>query len=278
MKLSLAISPCPNDTFIFGPLIHHWIDTKGLNFEVFFKDVQALNLSAERQEFDICKISFAAYPSVAAHYRILDSGAALGRGCGPLLVYKNKVYSNSDESDLKVGIPGINTTANALLSMAYPRLRHKKEILFSDIENRVIDGDCDLGLLIHEKRFTYASRGLKLAEDLGDWWERNTGEAIPLGAIAMKRNIGDSENALICGLIRDSIKFSFAYPEKVMPFVASHADEMDEAVMRKHIALYVNDYSLELGKGGIFASETFFRRGYEAGLFETIPEDWLVNC
>lgn len=278
MKLSLAISPCPNDTFIFGPLVNGWIDTKGMNFDVVFRDVQALNEAAKRQDFDICKISFAAYPELAEHYRILSTGAALGRGCGPLLVYKDKTQIPFSENRARVGIPGKNTTANALLSMAYPMLTNKQEMLFSEIEHAVLEGDCAFGLLIHEKRFTYASRGLRLEEDLGEWWEKNTGEAIPLGAIAVNRGIGEIQSTQIGALIRESIRFSFSNPEKIMPFVAKYADEMDSVVMKQHIDLYVNEYSLELGKGGIFASQTFFRRGAEAGLFRTVPDDWLIYC
>lgn len=277
MKIRLAISPCPNDTFIFGPLIHHWIDTQGLSFETIFRDVQALNLSCQKQEFDICKVSFAAYPGISEYYRVLTSGAALGRGCGPLLVFKDRAALALEPRFIKVGIPGTKTTANALLSMAYPELTGKVEMIFSDIEPALIRAECDLGLLIHEKRFTYREQGLQLMEDLGIWWERETGEAIPLGCIAIQRNLKDEVYHLMNQLIKDSIRFSFANPGKVMPFVASHADDMNEQIMKQHISLYVNDYSLDLGKGGIFASETFFRRGSSSGLFETVPEDWLLK-
>jgi len=277
MKLSLGISPCPNDTFIFAPLIHGWMNTKGIEFDVHYKDVQALNESASREEYDLCKVSFAAYPAISDHYRVLASGAALGRGCGPLLVSKKNIYDSTDISGLTVGIPGKATTANALLTMAYPELKDKREIIFSEIEHRVLDETIELGLLIHEKRFTYINKGLFLLKDLGQWWEENTSEAIPLGCIAINRKLHPEIQKELNVLIRDSIIFSRNFPESVMPFVVSLADEMDYDVIRKHISLYVNDYSLQLGKGGIFASETFFKLGSEAGLFKNIPKDWLLN-
>jgi 1,4-dihydroxy-6-naphthoate synthase len=272
MELTLGISPCPNDTFIFGPIINGWIDTQGLRFKTEYHDVQELNIAAKEARFDVCKISFANYPAISSNYQILNAGAALGRGCGPLLVRAEKPFreEEEEEEEFKVAIPGINTTANALLSMAFPRLHRKKEVLFSDIERRVLEGEFDLGLLIHES-------GLNLVKDLGSWWEEKTGEAIPLGGIAIKRNQNSDTARTVHLLIRESIRYSYAHPEKIMPYVAVHAAELDPDVMKSHIDLYVNSYSMELGKGGIFAIETFFSLGALAGLFGTVQDDWLFT-
>lgn len=276
MKLSLGFSPCPNDTFIFDALIHHKIDTEGLAFEVFFDDVETLNQKAFRGELDITKLSFHAFAYVHEQYALLDSGSALGFGVGPLLICHKESFAASKEHlspDLKVGIPGRYTTANFLLGIAFPHLTNKQEMVFSEIENALLENRIDLGLIIHENRFTYADKGLHKVIDLGNFWEEKTGCAIPLGGIVVNRRLDQETKEKVNRLIRKSVEFAFANPKSGVEFIRQHAQEMSEEVMYRHIDLYVNKYSIELGMEGRKAIDVLFEMARKNGLIPAAKQD-----
>ena len=282
MKLSLGFSPCPNDTFIFDALIHHKIDTEGLEFEVSFDDVETLNQKAVRSELNITKLSFHAFAHLADKYALLDAGSALGFGVGPLLICKNEELISSEElkaenSALRVGIPGQLTTANFLLGIAFPNLRNKQVMVFSDIENALLNEEIDLGLIIHENRFTYMDKGLHKVVDLGSYWEELTGCAIPLGGIVINRSLDKEIQLKVNRLIRKSVEFAFENPKSGIEFISAHAQEMDEAVMYKHIELYVNQYSADLGIEGRNAINTMFQMAQERGIIPGINQDLYVT-
>lgn len=277
MKLSLGFSPCPNDTFIFDALIHHKIDTQGLDFAVEYHDVETLNQKAFARELDITKLSYHAFAYATEDYELLDAGSALGFGVGPLLITKNKDlaerlsgYAGSllpeDLQNLKIGIPGKYTTANFLLGLAYPLLQDRVELVFSNIEQALLNGSIDLGLIIHENRFTYEAKGLHKVVDLGDYWEKTTQNPIPLGGIVVRRDLPQDTKLQINNLIQESVAFAFANPKSSLDYIRLHAQEMDEAVMYKHIELYVNKYSSNLGKEGRQAIQTMFDRAQELKL------------
>jgi 1,4-dihydroxy-6-naphthoate synthase len=258
MKLRLGFSPCPNDTFIFDALVNQKIDTGGLEFEVFLEDVETLNQWAAEGRLDVSKLSFPALFRNASRYAILSSGSALGKGVGPLLISKKKVEAE-EVPHLKIAIPGENTTANFLLSFAFPGAQNRIPYLFSSIEDSVLQNKVDLGLIIHENRFTYQQKGLLKVMDLGEYWERKTGLPIPLGCIAVKRSIDASIQKKLNTLIRKSLEYAFErYPE-ISSYVEMHAQAMDKAVMRQHIDLYVNDFSKQLGEEGKAAIEQLYR-------------------
>ena len=278
MKLTLGFSPCPNDTFIFDALIHHKIDTEGLDFEVFYDDVETLNQKAFRGELDITKLSYHAFAYVASQYVLLDAGSALGFGVGPLVICKDdpkKLRSllTIHHSPLTIGIPGKYTTANFLLGLAFPHATNKVELVFSDIEDAVLDGRIDVGLIIHENRFTYQDRGLKKIIDLGDYWEKLTGCAIPLGGIVANRNLPLSIQHKINRVLRKSVEFAFANPKSGLEFIRQHAQEMSEEVMYKHIELYVNKYSVDLGEEGRRAVNLLFSMALEKGVIPEIRDN-----
>lgn len=275
MKLTLAFSPCPNDTFIFDALVHKRIDTLGYEFDVVLADVEKLNQKAFKQEMDITKLSFHALAHLTQNYQLLNAGSALGKGCGPLLVTTTEKLKSPIET-LKTAIPGKYTTANFLLGLAYPNLLQKEERIFCDIEDAVLSGEFDAGLIIHENRFTYEAKGLKLIKDLGMYWEEFSGAAIPLGAIAIKRNFNEKVKNDIDGLIKKSVEFAFENPEVAMPYIKQHAQNMDENVMKQHIALYVNNYSVDLGKEGKRAVRLLFETANKKQLIPAITEPLIV--
>jgi len=258
MKLTLGFSPCPNDTFIFDALVNHKIDAEGLEFEVMLEDVQTLNEWAINGKLDITKLSYGVLPLVTENYIVLNSGGALGKGVGPLLITAREMKNppaggRGDKLKIKnekVGIPGENTTAHLLYSLAYPESVNKKFMIFSRIEESVLKGEVDFGVIIHENRFTYQDKGLHKVIDLGDYWEKETGLPIPLGGIVMKRTIENSLTKKVDRLIRKSIEYAFQHYPLITDYVKQHSQEMSEAVMRQHIDLYVNNYSLELGTKG----------------------------
>ena len=249
MKLTIGISPCPNDTFIFDALLNHKIDTKGIETEVILEDVETLNKWALQGKLDITKLSFPAFFNSLENYELLHAGAALGNGVGPLLVARENKEIISP-SPLTVAIPGINTTANFLLQFAFPEITKRKILLFSEIEDAVLNGEADLGLIIHENRFTYQQKGLVKIADLGNIWEEKMNAPIPLGGIAIKRNIEATIKKRIDELTRRSVEYSFKNYPLISPFVKDHAQAMHEDVMRQHIDLYVNNFSIDLGKEG----------------------------
>lgn len=268
MTLSLGFSPCPNDCFIFDALVHHKIDTEGLQFDARLEDVETLNRMALQGELEITKLSFHAYAHCLTHYILLRAGSALGFNCGPLLVKKagNQLKS---ENEMRVAIPGKLTTANFLLSLAYPHLKEKVEYVFSDIEEAVIKGEVDAGLIIHENRFTYAEKGLEKVRDLGEYWDEQIHAPIPLGGIVIKRDLDQAIQQKVNRVIHRSLAYAFANPESPMNYVRAHAQSMSEAVMKQHIALYVNDFSLDLGETGLAAVDLLFNKAEQNGLFST---------
>ncbi len=250
MKLSLAFSPCPNDTFIFDALVNHKIDTKGFEFDVKLEDVQTLNEWALQQKIDITKISYGVLPLVLDKYMLIESGGALGKGVGPLLIAKSAIDINT-LNDKCIAIPGVNTTAHMLFSLAFPNAHNKVFKVFNEIEDAVLNDDVDAGVIIHENRFTYQQKGLHKLVDLGDYWETQTQLPIPLGGIVAKKHFDISIISEIDKLIGQSVEYAFENNyEQLSDYVKQHAQEMSEQVMRQHIDLYVNNFSVALGNDG----------------------------
>ena len=272
MKLSLGFSPCPNDTFMFDALINKKINSGDYDFNLLIKDVEELNNKAFNSELDITKISYHAYTFISKQYEILTSGSALGFKNGPLMISKRKIYPD-ELKNIKVAIPGKYTTACLLLKIAYPEITDLNEYLFSDIEDVVLSDECDAGLIIHENRFTYTQKGLRLITDLGDWWEKETKLPIPLGCIIIKRNLPQKIKTEINALLKESIIYANNHVKEVLPFVRQYAANMDENVMLKHIDLYVNDYSLELNSIGKKAINALFAKASEYRKIPPIPEN-----
>ena len=295
MKLTLGFSPCPNDTFIFDALIHGKIDTEGLTFDVSFDDVETLNQKAMRGDLDITKLSFHAFAHVVNEYALLDAGSALGFGVGPLLICKKENakiieenlksfdYAQDDKKlqaanfELITAIPGKYTTANFLLGVAYPQLRDKKEMVFSEIEDALLNDEIDLGLIIHENRFTYQDKGLHKIMDLGSYWEKLTNCAIPLGGIVINRNLPIDVQQKVNRLLKKSVEYAFANPKSSIEFIKQHAQEMDEAVMYKHIELYVNQYSINLGEEGKKAIDTLFDLAMKNKVIPQITKNLYID-
>lgn len=265
--MTIGFSPCPNDTFIFDAMVNGKIDTKGIEFDYVMEDVETLNLWAEQGKLDITKLSYNAFLHVIDKYALLHSGSALGKGVGPLLIAKQSL-DLADAANYKIAIPGINTTANLLLSLALPQAKNKTEVLFSEIEQAVLDGQFDAGLIIHESRFTYQQKGLVKLIDLGDWWENEMKAAIPLGGIVIKRSFDKELCATVDSIIKASLEYSWKHYPELQPFITENAQEMEEAVMRKHIELYVNEYSTDLGTEGEHAINTLFTQATKAGMLQ----------
>lgn len=275
MELTLGFSSCPNDTFIFDALLHGKIDTEGLTFVPIIEDVESLNHKANKHLLDITKLSYHAYAYLTHQYKLLNAGSALGFGVGPLLIRNSEIRNQN--SELRVGIPGRLTTANFLLSIAYPELKNKVEMVFSEIEGALLSREIDLGLIIHENRFTYESKGLIKVKDLGEYWEETSGAAIPLGGIVVSRKLDEATQMKIDRVLRRSIEFAFANRKSSYDFVRAHSQEMSEEVMYKHIDLYVNQYSVDLGDEGIKAVRTLFNKAVEQGVIEHYESDFLVK-
>jgi 1,4-dihydroxy-6-naphthoate synthase len=276
MKLTLGFSPCPNDTFIFDAIVNRRIDTSFFDFSIHMADVEELNKMAFESVLDITKISAAAYPKIADNYFLLDSGSAIGNNNGPILISKQKIFPD-EINDLKIAIPGFNTTANLLLSIAFPKAINKKEYIFSNIEEVVLSGETDAGLIIHETRFTYQAKGLKKVVDLGEFWERNFGMLVPLGCIAIKRKYSREIIETINLLIRESVEFAFKNPDKSAEYIKKHAQELDTDVIQKHINLYVNQYTIDQGTEGRKAIKFLFEKGFELKLLPEITKDIFIE-
>ena len=271
MKLSLSFSPCPNDCFIFDAIVNRRIDLEGLEFDVRLADVEALNAAALAGDAQITKLSYHAYAYCAERYVLLDAGGALGRNCGPLLISKRTIAPGDVASgQLRIAIPGKYTTANFLLGLAFPKAQNKSEWLFSEIENAVASGRVDAGLIIHENRFTYEAKGLKKIIDLGEFWESETGAPIPLGGIVIDRRLPDEVKGRVNRVIRRSVEHALAHRGDSLPFVRRHAQEMSEEVMYKHIELYVNEFSIDLGLEGRRAVELLFDRARASGIIPAV--------
>jgi 1,4-dihydroxy-6-naphthoate synthase len=271
---TIGFSPCPNDTFIFDAMINNRLpQNEGWNPHLL--DVEALNKNAAVGMYDVTKMSFAAYAFVSDKYQILNAGSALGRGCGPLIISKLPL-TLEELTDKTIAIPGARTTANLLMSIFVPECKAKVEMLFSDIEEAVLSGRCDAGLIIHENRFTYQQKGLFKVADLGELWEHKTGLPIPLGCIAVKRNLSEEEKKHIDDLIRNSVEYAFQNPTASKEYIAHHAQEMDPAVQQQHIDLYVNDFSVTLGVDGKNAIQTLFDEGKKSGLLPDVVQPLFV--
>jgi 1,4-dihydroxy-6-naphthoate synthase len=252
---------------MFDAIVHHRIDLEGLEFSVRMADVEALNKSAFAGEAAVTKLSYHAYAHCTNNYVLLDAGSALGRNCGPLLISRRTISeAEVAAGGLRIAIPGTYTTANFLLGMAFPDARDKTELVFSAIEAALLDGRYDAGLIIHENRFTYGAKGLQKIVDLGEFWERETGAPIPLGGIVVGRSLPDEVKHAVNRVLRRSVEYAFAHRDASLPFVREHAQEMSEDVMYRHIDLYVNEYSIDLGAEGKRAVETLFDKARATGL------------
>jgi 1,4-dihydroxy-6-naphthoate synthase len=254
MRLTLGISPCPNDTFIFDALANGGVPTGDLSFDVVLEDVQTLNEWARAGRLDVSKVSYGVVPAILSGYAVLSAGGALGRGVGPLLV--TRPGAGPFRPERTVAIPGRDTTAHLLFSLAYPSAMAKRFLVFSEIEGAVLRGEVDAGVIIHEGRFTYEAKGLEKVQDLGDFWERTTGAPIPLGGIVARRSLEPAVRREVDRLVRASLEYANARRPALSPWVRARAQEMDEAVMRRHVDLYVNEFSLALGDPGRRAVRT----------------------
>jgi len=276
MNFKIGFSSCPNDTFIFEALVNNRIESEGLNFNVLVTDVEELNKLALNSELDITKISIATYPKISKEYLILNSGSALGNKNGPILISKRTITPD-EINDLKIAIPGFNTTANLLLSIAYPDATDKVEYIFSEIEEAVLSGKTDAGLIIHESRFTYQAKGLKKIIDLGEFWENKYHQLIPLGCIVMKRNFPVETIKKINFLINNSISYGYDHPDDSSAYIKKHSQELADDIIKKHIGLYVNRYSVDLGKKGQDSIRFLFKKGFESGYLPDINKKIFIN-
>jgi 1,4-dihydroxy-6-naphthoate synthase len=253
-EFEIGFSPCPNDTFIFDALVNHKIDTKGYTFKVHLQDVQTLNEWAIAGKLPFSKISYGVWPLVKNSYSLLNSGGALGKGVGPLLIYKedaNKPGGKPDTNTMRVAIPGINTTAHLLFSLAFPKVTNKSFLVFNEIEEAVLSGAVEAGVIIHENRFTYAAKGLSKWIDLGTYFEETFNAPIPLGGIIARNDINPNDIAMLDALIKESVQYALANSFEILPdYIKAHSQEMSEEVMRQHIDLYVNDFSIDMGDTG----------------------------
>ena len=246
MYLKLSISPCPNDTFMFDAMINGRIDCEGLTFDVEYHDIEELNRDVMEARPDVSKISCAVLPAIAEQYRLLDCGAALGRGNGPLLVRRQGEHIPIK----RIAVPGLHTTANALVERLFPEVEERVPMLFSKIAEAVERGEFDAGVLIHEGRFVYQRRSLELVADLGLLWEERTQLPLPLGGIVMRRELPADVFERVSRVLRRSIEYAFAHPMESREYVKQHAQELEDEVINRHIDLFVNQFSLSLGESG----------------------------
>jgi 1,4-dihydroxy-6-naphthoate synthase len=259
MKLSLGFSPCPNDTFIFDALVNKKIDTQGLDFDVHLEDVQTLNNFALEDRLDFSKISYGVLPLLLNTHTLLNSGGAMGNGVGPLLISKSNTITKDQVNNLRIAIPGKNTTAYLLFSYFYPDAKNISLYVFNEIEAAVLSGEVDAGVIIHENRFTYEQKGLYKITDLGAEWETKTKSPIALGGIVASNHIPKPIMQQVDQLIAKSVEYAFNNYPAISEYVSCHAQEMSETVMRQHIDLYVNDFSKDMGDTGKNAIETLVR-------------------
>jgi 1,4-dihydroxy-6-naphthoate synthase len=269
-ELTLGYSPCPNDTFIFYAMIHGKIDTNGLEFKESLLDVETLNQSALNAELDLTKVSYHAFGHMREKYALLRSGGALGRGCGPIVVSKAG-HTMEELRDKKIAIPGKLTTASLLLQL-YDRVFVKSSNLiimpFHKIMDAVANGDVDAGVIIHESRFTYVSYGLKRVIDLGQWWEKETSLPIPLGGILAKRELGRELIHKVEDLLKQSVEYSYNNRFESMGYIKEHSQELSDGVIKDHINLYVNDFTIDVGEEGEKAIVELFSRAEDAGIMK----------
>jgi 1,4-dihydroxy-6-naphthoate synthase len=274
--LTLGYSPCPNDTFIFHALVHGIVGADGLAFRERLEDVETLNRLAAGGVLDVSKVSYGAIPHLVRDYVLLRSGGALGRGCGPLVVARGEDVGRDGLRGRRIAIPGRNTTANLLLRLFAPDAPAGIEMVYTDIMPAVERGDVDAGLIIHESRFTYPRHGLVKVVDLGEWWEETTGLPIPLGGILARRDLGNEAIRAVDDAIRRSVEHAFAHPADWKEYVRRHAQEMDEEVQQRHIDLYVNHFTADLGDEGERAIHELFARARAAGVIDQdVPSPFL---
>ena len=265
--ISLGISPCPNDTFIFDAWINGKLEKSVPRARCYLEDISTLNKMALKNRFDVVKVSFYAYGMLMDKYTLLNAGGAIGNKCGPLIVADSK-KQYQQKKNMSIAVPGRWTTANLLLSMYRPEITNKVFMRFDRIMPAVQRGDVDAGVIIHEGRFTFEKYGLVMIKDLGAWWEEKTNSPIPLGAIIAKRSLGDDKLLLIESTIRESLKAAIANPESAFEFVKKHAGEMDIRAINQHIELYVNKYSLNYGTDGMKAISCLMEFAGEKGLLD----------
>lgn len=277
MEFTLGFSPCPNDTFIFDALVNNKIDTGNFKFNVRLEDVETLNELAKNEVLDFTKISYGVLPLVAHNYKVLNSGSALGKGVGPLLISKNPIDLNEVEKYI-IAIPGENTTAHLLFSLAFPNAKNKVFKRYDEIENSVLASDNTLGVIIHENRFTYMEKGLHKIIDLGNFWEEKMALPIPLGGIVGKKNIDEKISMQVDALIKESMEYAFEHYPLISDYVKQHSQEMEPEVMKKHIDLYVNKFSINLGEEGRNAIQKFmviYRNTHKTAAHEAFPDNEL---
>lgn len=281
--LTLGFSSCPNDCFIFDAMVNGRIDTEGLTFDVYMDDVESLNHKAFENKLDITKLSYHAYAYITKNYQLLNAGSALGNGCGPILVGKNKDVNfiitslQSKMTELTIAIPGTFTTANFLFALAFPFAINTIEMNFSEIEDAVLRGDVDAGLIIHENRFTYEEKGLNKIIDLGEFWETLAIAPIPLGGIVIRRSFPDELKQKVNRVIRRSVEYAFVNPNASKVFVKLYSQSMQDDVIKKHIDLYVNNYSVDLGEKGKRAVKILFNKAQELGVIQKIEEEIFLS-
>ena len=279
MTLSLGFSPCPNDCFMFDAIVNKRIDLEGLEFSVRMADVEALNQAAFAGEADVTKLSYHAYAFCIGNYVVLDAGSALGRNCGPLLISKHSIAkADVAAGGLRIAIPGKYTTANFLFGLAFPQAQDKTELVFSAIEPALLDEQFDAGLIIHESRFTYEAKGLRKIIDLGEYWEEETGAPIPLGGMVIRRSLPDEMKRRVNRVLRRSVEYAFAHRTASLDYVRAHAQEMSEDVMYRHIDLYVNEYSIDLGAEGRRAVELLFDRAAATGIIPPTSSSLFLHA
>ena len=277
MKLTLGFSPCPNDTFIFDAIVNKRIDLKGIEFEIIMGDVEELNQRAFKSNLDITKLSYHAFAYLTQQYALLDAGSALGNNCGPLLISKRLLQSDQISKETSIAIPGKYTTANFLLGLAFPDAQNKTSVLFSDIEQVLLDRKFDAGLIIHENRFTYEQKGLKKIMDLGAFWEEKTGFPIPLGGIVVNRKLPKAIQQTVNEVLQESVRFAMNNPKVSLPYISQYAQEMDPEVMYQHIDLYVNQFTLDLGAVGKNAVRHLFKEAQRLQLIPSIEGEAFLN-
>lgn len=265
LTLTLGYSPCPNDTFLFYPLVHGLVDTDGFAFSERLEDVETLNRLAMEGVPDVCKVSCHAFAHLRENYVLLRSGGAMGRGCGPLVVAREPM-TPGDLKNRRIAVPGRYTTALLLLNLLQPDPGEIVCLPFHRIMDAVARGSVDAGLIIHESRFTYPSYGLQLVIDLGVWWEGRTGLPLPLGGIAARRSLGPAALSTLDRIVRSSVLYARSHPDESAGYVRSHSREMSDEVCASHIGLYVNDFSLDPGREGEQALETLLSLAERQGL------------
>ncbi len=276
MKLSVGFSTCPNDTFMFEAIVNKRLDMDRTEFDFMLSDVEELNKKAKNNELDISKISIAAYPYFADQYELLTAGSAIGKGNGPVLVSKKKIYQD-ELHDALIAIPGVHTTARLLLSIIYPEARHVKEYLFSDIEEAVLSDETDAGVIIHENRFTYPQKGLRKVTDLGEEWEKITRLPLPLGGIIIRRGLPAEVKTAFDRLLSESVKYALGKPLVSLPYVKKHAQNLDESVIFQHINLFVNEFSVQMGEEGKKAITTLLEKGAKSGMLPPVQQSIFVS-